>query len=616
MAARITRAVLAALFLSGWSFAAAAEQHKEQHNEQPSEQHGLSGFGDLRYRADFTHFAYVNPAAPKGGELSQIGVYARYNAGFRSFDSLNGYILKGQAAQGLHLLFDTLMARAWDEPDAVYGLAAAGVVLVPAEKGGVKARFRLRPQARFADGSRLGAEDAAFSLTLLQEQGHPLIAQPLKAMVHAKALEGNILEVLLAPDAPRSLLLLISQLPIFSRAYYTAHDFSRTSLEPPLGSGPYAVAHAVPGRMIRYQKRDAYWAKDLPVNRGKWNFASIRYEFFRDDTAAFEAFKTGQYRLREEFVSKIWATQYDFPALRQGEVKQVILPDGTPSGAQGWFFNMRRAKFAAPEVREALAMVFDFPFANRHLFHSLYTRTASFFENSPMKANGRPDKEETALLRAAPCCIPRASWGEVWQPPLADGSGQDRSLLRRAGKLLDEAGWRIRNGQRQNRQGEVLRLEFLLREAGFERIVALYAAGLKRLGVAVDIRLVDPAQYEERVKRFDYDIVTSRFTIANTPGPELRALFSSAAAAQPGSRNLAGLKNPAVDFLVERAIAAPARAEQYAALRALDRVLRPLHIWVPQWHKASHAIAYWQGYQRPGVKPRYHRGIEETWWAE
>lgn len=576
-------------------------------------QHGLSIFGELAYPPDFPHFAYVNPSAPKGGELSLIPTRTAYNANPRHFDSLNGYILKGNAAVALHLLFDSLMTRAWDEPDAVYGLVAKGVELSDDKR---RAVFYLRPQARFADNSKLDAQDVAFSLRLLKEKGHPLIAQQLRHMTHVRALNSEQVEVQLAQDAPKSLLLFIATLPIFSKQFYQTHDFTKTTLDAPLGSGPYKVAEMKPGQTIRFQRRADYWAQHLPVNRGKWNFDRIRFEYFRDDAAEFEAFASGDYRLREEFVSKNWATRYDFPAIQRGEVLRLVLPDGRPSGAQGWFVNMRRDKFKDPKLREALALAFDFAWTNKHLFHNLYIQTESFFDNSAMRAQGKPDGAETRLLRGAGKDVPQSAFGEALRPPQADGSGQDRRLLRRAAKLLKEAGWNIVDGKRTNQRGEVLQIEFLLLQQGFERIVAPYAKNLRLLGIEASARLVDPAQYQERLKRFDFDISVSRFTIANTPGPELRAFFHSSQATQEGSYNLSGIANPSVDFLVEQVIHAKTREQQITAARALDRVLRALHIWIPQWHKPTFFIAHWQGYQRPPTQPPYDRAILETWWYE
>ncbi len=606
------RLLLAALALG------AAPAWAEEAAEDPArfgpERHGLSIFGDLKYPPGFAHFDYANPAAPKGGTLSQVGPRIAYNASFLTFDSLNGYILKGQAPQGLRLVFDSLMTRAQDEPDAVYGLLAASVAL-SADRN--QARFTLRPGIRFHDGSPLTAQDAAFSLMLLKAHGHPLIARPLAELAEARALDERRLLLRFTGRQTRDLILFAAQLPVFSRAYYETHDFTRTTLEPPPGSGPYRIGRFQPGRFITYERAADYWGRDVPVNRGRWNFDRIRFEYFRDRTSQFEAFKAGAYLLREEFTSKVWATQYDFPARRAGRVKTLIVPDQTPSGAQGWFINMRRARFQDVRVRAALALAFDFEWANRNQFYGLYRRTDSYFENTAMKARGAPAPDESALLAPLAADLPPgAASGPAVRAPRSDGSGRDRENLRRARALLRQAGWRVEDGRLRDSQGRPFPIEFLTDAPSFERILAPYIRNLQRLGIQARIRLVDAAQYQERVKQFDFDMVSRRFTIANTPGVELRAFLASAFAGIPGSYNLAGIANPAVDALVEQVIAAPTRAAQITAARALDRVLRALHVWVPHWHKPSHHLAFWDVFARPARKPAYDRAIIDCWWID
>ena len=352
--------------------------------------HGLSAFGDLAYPPDFTHFAYANPDAPKGGTFSLIGW-----GGVTTFNSLNNYILKGDAAQGLELLFDTLMTRAADEPDAVYGLVAKSAEVAD---DGMSVTFNLRPEARFSDGSPLTADDVVFSFEALKEKGHPLYHQMLRDVVKAEALDPHTVRYTFQGDLVRDLPLTVAELPIFSKTYYSTRKFDETTLDPPLGSGPYVVDSLAQGRTITYRRNPDYWAKDLPVNKGRWNFDKIRFEYFRDRTAGMEAFKAGTYDFREEFTSKVWATEYDFPAIRDGRVKKEVLPDETPSGTQGFFINTRRDTFKDKRVREALDLAFDFEWTNRNMFYGLYDRTQSFFENSPMKAEGEPSQAERALL--------------------------------------------------------------------------------------------------------------------------------------------------------------------------------------------------------------------------
>jgi len=417
-------------------------------------------------------------------------------------------------------------------------------------------------------------------------------------------------------DRIRDLPLTVATLPIFSKAYYTSQPFDETTLDPPLGSGPYLIDQLAQGRTLVYRRNPDYWAKDLPVNRGRWNFDKIRFEYFRDRTAGMEAFKAGFYDFREEFTSKVWATEYDFPAIRAGKVKKEILPDETPSGTQGFFINTRREQLKDPRVRQALDVAFDFEWTNRNLFYGLYDRTQSFFENSPMKAAGEPSEAERKLLDSLGVPVPEEALGPAYLPPKSDGSGQDRSLLMQAGTLLDEAGYTVKNGVRVNYEGEPLKIEILIFEPTFERLAAPYLKNLKLLGIDARMRMVDAAQYQQRLKDFDFDVTTQRYVMRNTPGVELRSYFGSVAAKMGGSLNLAGITNPAVDALIERAIGAKSREELNTAARALDRVLRAGHYWVPHWYKASNNVAYWDKFSRPEQKPRFDRGILDTWWYD
>jgi microcin C transport system substrate-binding protein len=568
--------------------------------------HGLSAFGDLGYRPDFTHFRYANPDAPKGGSFSLIGW-----GGTTTFNSLNAYILKGDAAQGMELTFDTLMTRAQDEPDAVYGLVAETADLAEDRRS---VTFALRPEARFSDGSPLTAEDVAFSFEVLKSKGHPIYRQTLRDVEKVEVLGPHALRYSFSGDQARDLPLTVASLPIFSRRYYEDRPFDETTLEPPLGSGPYVIADVKQGRTIAYRRNPDHWGKDLPVNRGRWNFDEIRYEYFRDRTAAMEAFKAGAYDFREEFTSRVWATEYNFPAVRDGRVKRETLPDETPSGTQGYFLNTRRPLLADPRVRQALALAFDFEWTNKNLFFGLYERTQSYFENSAMKAMGAPESDERAVLESLG--VPAAALGEAVLPPVSDGSGQDRKLLRQAAVLLEEAGWTIKNGRRLNAKGQPFRLEILMFEPTFERINAPYVKNLKLLGIDASMRIVDPAQFERRMKSFDFDMTTQRYVMSTTPGVELRSYFGSEAAAIDGSLNLSGVADPAVDALIDRVIAAKNREELTLAARALDRVLRAGHYWVPHWYKASHTIAYWDRFSRPAIKPKYDRGVLDTWWYD
>lgn len=577
-----------------------------------AERHGLSAFGELKYPADFSHFAYVDPAAPKGGAFSLIGPTAAYNQSFQTFNSLNGYILRGDGAQGLALVFDSLMVRAADEPDSLYGLVAASVLIT--EEGRVY-RFTLRPEARFHDGSPLTAQDVVFSLETLKSQGHPLIRQALQEFTGAEADGPGAVVLRFTAQRPRDVPLYAASLPIFSKAYYGTHKFEETTLDPPLGSGPYKVGRFEVGRFVEYDRVPGYWAADLPVNRGRFNFDTVRYEYFRDREVGFEAFKARAYLYRQEFTSRAWATQYDFPAVKDGRVKREVLPDNTPSGAQGWFFNTRRPKFYDRSVREAIALAFDFEWTNKNLMFGQYDRTVSFFQNSDLMAQGKPSPAEEKLLAPYRDRLPEEVFGEPYLPPVTDGSGQDRAQLRRAAALLKEAGYVVQQGRLVDGKGQPLTIEFLDDDGAFERHTSRYIGNLKVLGIEATFRIVDPAQYQARLKDFDFDMLVRRYSVSLNPGEELRAYFGSEAARTRGSNNVSGISDTAVDGLISVALAAQTRPELVTACRALDRVLRAGRYWVPQWYKPSHWLAYWDVFGRPAAPPKYDTGVLDTWWS-
>jgi microcin C transport system substrate-binding protein len=575
---------------------------------QAQPRHGLSVFGELKYGPEFTHFDYVDPRAPKGGKLSLIGPVPR-----DSFDSFNNFILKGDPAQGLDLLFDSLMVRAMDEPDAVYGLVASAAEIAG---DGMSVTFTLRPEARFADGSALGAADVCDSFRLLKAHAIETIRITIRDVEACDVVDAATVRYRFAGTRTRDLPTTVAVLPIFAKAYYAAHDFTKSTLDFPLGSGPYAISRFKPGEFVAYGRRDDYWAKELPVNRGRYNFDEIRFEYFLERAAGFEALKAGILDLREEYTSRDWATAYDFPALKEGKVKQLTLPDETPSGAQGFFFNLRREAFKDIRVREAFALAFDFEWSNANLFFGLYRRTASFFELSPLKAEGAPTTGELALLEPLRSGLRPEVFAAAQLPPESDGSGQDRRLLRQASQLLDAAGWHVVDGFRHNAKGEALKAEFLIESPIFERILGPYVRNLRILGIDASIRVVDDAQYQSRIENFDFDIVSSRFAAGLTPGDDLRIFFGSASANAPGSYNLSGVASPAIDALIDRVVEARSREDLNVAGRALDRVLRAEHFWVPNWHKGSFWIAAWDKFGRPAIKPRYDRGIVDTWWYD
>jgi microcin C transport system substrate-binding protein len=570
--------------------------------------HGLSVFGDLKYPADFKHFDYVNPDAPKGGKASQIG-----SAGITTFDSFNSFILKGDAAQGMELCFDTLMARAYDEPDSVYGLVAE---TADTALDKMSVTFKMRPEAKFADGSPVTADDVVFSFETIKAKGHPVLSTPIRDVKSAEALDALTVRYTFEGALVRDLPITVATLPILSKTYFATHDFEKTTLEPILGSGPYKVGPFKAGTYVTYVRRPDYWAKDLPVNRGVNNFDEVRYEYYRDRTLELESLLAGNFDFREEFTSKDWATGYNGPVVKDGRVKLLTLPDERPSGAQGFFINTRRDKFKDPRVREALGLAFDFEWSNKNLFFGLYTRTASYFENSDMKAVGPPSAEELALLEPFRDKLPAAVFGEPVSPPVTDGSGNNRAQLRQAAKLLADAGWAQTPQGVRNAAGQPFTIEVLLDSPSFERIIAPYIKTLKSIGIDATMRLVDDAQYERRMKEFDFDLTTQRYALRLTPGIELTNFWGSTAAATNGSYNLAGIAEPVLDQLIEKIVAAKSRAELVVATRAADRVLRAGYYWVPQWYKGAHNLAFWDKFSWPEVKPKYERGALETWWYD
>ena len=577
-----------------------------------TETHGISTFGDLKYPADFKQLDYVDVNAPKGGVFSQIGPSRQFNQNFLTFNSLNSYILKGDAAQGMQLTFAGLMLSSSDEPDSMYGLAARAV-RISADK--LTYRYLLRPEARFHDGTKLTAHDVAFSLNILKDKGHPIITQLLRDFIGAEAADDATAVLRFKPERARDVPLFAAGLPIFSRAYYSQKSFEETTLDVPLGSGPYKVGRFEAGRFIEYQRQKDWWGADLPVSRGQYNFDTVRFEYYRDRDVAFEGFTGRNYLFREEFTSRIWATRYDFPAIKDKRVKREVIADETPSGAQGWFLNTRLPKFKDRRLREALIYAFDFEWTNKSIMYGSYDRTHSVFQNSEMMAEGKPGTEELALLEPFRGKVPDEVFGEPFVPPVSDGSGADRALLRRGAQLLNEAGYAVKGGKRFGPNGERISIEFLIEEPTFQAHHMPFIKNLNTLGIDANVRIVDPVQMQNRRNDFDYDVVIQRFGFSATPGDSLRSYFSSQAAGLKGSQNLAGIADPAIDAMIEKVIAADSRAALVTACRALDRLIRAGRYWIPHWYKASHWIAYWDVFGFPKEQPRYSRGIPATWWS-
>lgn len=567
--------------------------------------HGIAMHGALKYPAGFHHFDYVNPAAPKGGTLKM------YSLG--GFDSFNAFIVKGTPAPGVGMLFDTLLVSAADEAFSEYGLLAE-TIEAPENRAWVA--FTLRKQARFHDGTPVTAEDVVFSFNTLREKGDPFYRLYYANVTKVEA-EGP-LKVRFTFDGAdnRELPLILGQMPVLSKAYWKTRDFSASTLDAPVGSGPYRVKAFEAGRYVVYERVKDWWAKDLAVVKGQYNFDEIRYDVFRDETVALEAFKAGAYDLRTEAVAKQWATAYEFPARAEGKVRLKLFENHMPSGMQGFVFNQRRPMFEDPRVREALGYAFDFEWANQNLFYGQYTRTRSYFDNSELAATGLPSPEELKLLAPWRGKIPEEVFTKIYMPPTTEGTGSQRANLRYALDLLQQAGWDVKNGVLTNaKTGKAMSFEILLGSPTFERVVLPYVQNLKRLGITATVRTVDAAQYQNRVKSYDFDMVVMVWGQSMSPGNEQREFWGSGAADQPGSRNIAGLKNPAVDALIDAVVKAQTREELITATRALDRVLQWSYLVVPHWHFPATRLAWWDRFGMPDVVP--DKGVDlMTWWAK
>lgn len=567
--------------------------------------HGLSMYGDLKYGPDFSHFDYVNPEAPKGGDvrLAEIG----------GFDNLNPHILKGMAAADLNLTTDTLMKGSSDEAFSEYGLLAESVEIAP-DRASVT--FTLRAIARWHDGTPITAADVVFSFETLKTKGHPLYRAYYADVVSAEMLDERRVRFRFRDGKNRELPLILGQMPIVSKAYYSKMDFEKTTLEPPLGSGPYRIEAVDPGRSIVYRRVENYWGKDLPVNRGSFNFDRIRHDYYRDTVIAVEAFKAGEYDIRQENVAKNWATAYDFPALEAGYVRKEEIPHEIPTGMQAFVFNTRRAIFKDRRVRAALAYAFDFEWTNRTLFYGAYTRTKSYFSNSELASRGLPSEEELKVLEPFRNQIPEEVFTQTYQPPATDGTGDIRENLREAFRLLQEAGWVVRDQKLVNAETNApFTFEIMLVDPSFERVVLPYVRNLKRLGVETRVRTVDPSQYQNRLNEFDFDMTVAVFGQSLSPGNEQRDFWSSGAAETPGSRNLIGVRDPVVDRLADLVINAPTRQSLIARTRALDRVLLWGNYVIPHWHIRHFRAIYWDRFARPENPPKYALGFNDWWIA-
>ncbi|GBE44322.1 MAG TPA: ABC transporter substrate-binding protein [Rhizobiales bacterium] len=572
--------------------------------------HALSLIGEPKYPADFTNFRYVNPNAPKGGaiRLPAIG----------SFDSLNPFILKGVSATGVSLIYDQLMETSLDEPSTAYGLIAEWMTY-PDDFS--TATFKLRDGARWHDGKPVSPEDVIFSLEAMKK-GHPFYGQYYKNVVKAEKTGPREVTFTFNVKNNRELPMIVGELTILPKHYWTSNDadgnprdITKTTLDPPLGSGPYRIKEVKAGRSMTLERVKDYWAAKLPVKLGKDNFDEIRFEYYRDSTIAFEAFKADRLDFYRETSSKNWATGYDLKTVKKGMLKRrlVELKRGQPM--QAFVLNTRHEKFQDPRVRRAFNLAFDFEWANKNLFYGQYRRVSSYFENTELASSGLPEGRELEILNEIRDQVPPEVFTTPYTNPVSDGSGSIRRNLRAATKLFKAAGWSVKDRKLVNdKTGRQMTASFLLVSPQFERIVQPYSRNLERLGIKVSLRVVDPPQYSRRLDSFDFDIIVGNFSQSQSPGNEQRGFWGSAAADKKGSRNLIGVKNPAIDRLIDKIIFAKDRSELVAATRALDRVLLWNHYVVPQWYAPYSRIAYWDRFGAPETLPSQSVGFPDIWW--
>jgi len=558
--------------------------------KNPTEQklHGLSAFGDLKYPSNYTQFDDAVIDAPKGGTLAFSPSSWAFNQNVQTFDTLNSFVQRGIAPPRMELCYDTLMVGSPDEPDSLYCALSSSVEISDDRN---TYRFIIRPEARFHDGSKVTAEDVSFSYMILKEEGHASLVQTLRDLDAAAVVADDIVEL--------------------------RFNGKHSTFEVPLSSGGWRISRLDGGKFVEYERVKDYWAKDMPFAVGFGHFDKLRIDFFRDRIAPFEAFKKGEITWREEFTSKVWATEYNFPAVEDGRVKQAEFPSELTPSMQGWALNSRKSKFKDQRTREAIGLCFDFEWANKNLFYGAYQRSSSIFEKSEFKALGKPSPEEMKLLEPYKDELPEMVFGEALEPNETNGSGNDRKALRKALSLLKDAGWTRADGGLVNGEGEVLEVEFLIRSPVFERILGNYRENLEKVGIKTSIRLVDSAQFQSRLNSFDFDIVGVASSFSASPTAEsLRFFLHSDSASQNGSRNYPGIESPVIDALIERMNSVSTREELAIILSSIDRVLRSMHLWIPNWYAANHRVAHWDMFGWKDPKPDYSFAPEALWWFD
>lgn len=588
------------------SLSATAQQSTVDKVQTVTPQHGVAMHGEVKYPADFKHFEYVNPLAPKGGTVRRSVVS-------NSYDSFHPFVLKGVPAAGVsHYLYDTLTIQSEDEAFSQYGLIAEKIEM-PADRSWVI--FHINPKARFQDDHPISPEDVIFTFNSLIEHGAPFYKAYYGDVSKVSQVAEHQVRFDFKNSENRELPLILGQLPVLPKHYWESRDFSKSTLDIPLGSGPYKIKSFNTGRSITYERIPTYWAKDLPVNKGQYNFDEIIFEYYGDQTIALEAFKAGEYDFIVENTAKNWATAYTGDKFDNGTIIKEEVEHEQPVGMQSFIFNTRRDIFKDPKVREALSYAFDFEWTNKQLFFGQYKRTNSYFENSELASSGLPSEDELAILNTFKDQIPASVFTTVNKAPTTDGSGKVRKNLRTALKLLKEAGWSIKNKQLVNdKTSQPFEFEILLYQKSFERIIHPFTKNLAKLGINAKIRLVDTNQYIGRVRKYDYDMFIMTLSQSNSPGNEQRDYWYSTNTNTPGTRNYIGVSDPVVDELVDMIIAAPDRESLVTRTKVLDRILLSKHLVIPQWHLPKQRIAYWKRLSHPDVFPK--SGVNfDTWWT-
>jgi microcin C transport system substrate-binding protein len=572
--------------------------------------HALAMHGEPKYKADYTHFEYTNPDAPKGGalKLSAIGTY----------DSLNPFIVKGTPAAGMLYLgqsfvYDSLMEQSYDEPFSMYCLLCETVEM-PKDKTWIV--FNLRKEAKWADGQPVTADDVVWSFKTFFEKGSPFFKAYYGDVKDVVAESPTRVKFTLGNGKNAELPLIISQLAVLPKHFWEGKVFDETSLAIPLGSGPYKVGRVTAGHSIQYVRDPNYWGKDLPVNKGRFNFDTINYDYYRDADVALEAFFAGEYDVREENTAKLWATAYNAPPIKDGRITKQEIPHNRPAGIQGWLYNLRRPQFQDAKVREALAYAFDFEWSNKQVAFGTYKRSRSYFSNSPLGATGLPQGKELEILEPYRGKIPEEVFTAEYNPPKTDGSGNNRANLREATRLLEEAGYKLGQDGIRAKGGVKLQFEIIDSNPAFERWTLPFIQNLQRIGVKANFRTIDAAQYQNRMNDFDFDMTVLTIAQSDSPGNEQRDFWASDKADMKGSRNYIGIKNPAIDAIVEDLIKAQSEEDLTAYCHALDRVLQWNYYLIPHWHNDKWRLAWWNKLQRPEKLSGLTPAISDTWWKK